>query len=176
MKAFSLILLSALFSTHVFAAKFKTIPNVSSTAAQKLSSAAAGIVGQQEIFGDSSTVLALSFERKLTEADAQTIKQLSFMKAGANSDDGHDELTSANLKDIVSYALYAIENQESEYPTEFTKAQQDLTEALKYIKADRKLKIFGSSHADEDGSWQVLYILDTVKKEVLLVKIGFWGT
>jgi hypothetical protein len=121
-------------------------------------------------------VKAFSFTRNATELDANTIKQLIFVKGGATTEDTQFDLVDLSAADTVKYVLLAVEGQENEFGADFKAAITNLTAALKTIKADKQLKVFGSGHADEDGSWQIVYILDTVANEVLMVTIGFTGT
>lgn len=176
MKNLGFIIISTIFSAQVFAAKFTPITNVDSKAVQKLATVAATIVKKENVFGDASSVKAFSFIRNATELDANTIKQLSFVKGGATSEDTQFDLVDLSAPDTVKYLLLAVEGQENEFEADFKSAKTNLTAVLKMIKADKQLKVFGSGHADEDGSWQIVYILDTVANEILMVTIGFTGT
>lgn len=176
MKFLGLILVSVLFSGQVFAAKFVSISNVKSLTSQKLARAAAVIINNESVFGDAGSISAFSYVQKSTELTGTMIKQLSFAKGGATTDDTQVDFSNQSVGKIVDFALYAVENQETEDEPAFKTAQVQLAMALKNIQADPNLKIFGSGHADEDGSWQILYVVDTTSKQILMVKIGYFGT
>jgi hypothetical protein len=175
MKLLSSIIFVSLFSTQLFAAQFSKISEISSPAAKILARTGLNIVKNQEVFGDVGRVVALNFTRKVTETDMATVKQLSY-KNGATSDDYQEDFQNVSVKKIVEFALYAVENQEADYAADFKAARINLTNALNIIKADKTLKIYGNQHADEDGSWNILYILDTKTNQILVVVIGFSGT
>jgi hypothetical protein len=103
------------------------------------------------------------------------MKQLSFIN-GATVDDSQENFRNSSVKQIVDFALYAVENQESEYEADFKTARANLTAALNAIKANKTLEIYGNQHADEDGSWNMIYVFDTKTNQVLIVTIGFAGT
>ncbi|NUM88646.1 MAG: hypothetical protein HUU37_05535 [Bdellovibrionales bacterium] len=56
----------------------------------------------------------------------------------------------------------------------YTKSGQEPD--MNTVKADRNLKIYGTNHANEDGSWQILNVLDKENQEVLLIRLGWYGT
>ncbi|WP_374076786.1 hypothetical protein [Bdellovibrio bacteriovorus] len=163
-------------SVPTLAAKFAPIANVNSVPAQKLAAVVQVINQNEQAFGDAGNVSAYVFSRKATETDAKTVKQMSFAKGGANTDDDQRDFQNTSVSKIVEFALYAVEIQDQDYEAEFKSARENLTKALTAIKADPTLKIYGSGHADEDGSWQILYIIDTKTSQVLMVTIGFHGT
>jgi len=175
MKFLSAMILASLFSAQVLAAHFSPVPQMSSQNAQKLSKAAIGIINNKNVFGDSGAIKVFTFTRKSTETNLTTTKQLSFIH-GATSDDNQEDFKNADVKKIVDFALFAIENQENENANEFKIARSNLTAALKAIKADKSLEVFGNQHADEDGSWNILFVFDTKTNQVLMVKIGYSGT
>lgn len=176
MKNLGFIIISTLLSAQVFAAKFTPITSVDSKVVQKLALAAATVVKKEKVFGDSSSVQTFSLTRNDTELDANTIKQLSFVKGGATTEDTQFDLEDLTASKTVEYILQAVAGQEAEFGADFKVAKTNLTAALKGVKADKQLKVFGSGHADEDGSWQIIYVLDTVANEILMVTIGFSGT
>lgn len=163
-------------SVPAFAAKFASITNVNSAPVQKLAVVAEVIAQNEDVFGDAGDVSAFVFSRKATETDAKTVKQMSYAKGGATSADDQRDFQNVSVSEIVEFALYAVEIHDQDYEAEFTSARANLTKALTAIQADPTLKIYGSGHADEDGSWQILYIIDTKTSQVLMVTIGFHGT
>ena len=175
MKFLSAMIMASLFSTQLFAAQFSPIRKMSSPAAQKLAKAGLSITKNEEVFGDVGGVVALTFTRKATETNMATMKQLSF-KNGATTDDSQEDFKTASVKEIVDFAFYAVENQEGDYQAAFTTARSDLTKAVNAIKADKTLEIYGNQHADEDGSWNMLFVFDSKTNQVLMVKIGYSGT
>jgi hypothetical protein len=86
------------------------------------------------------------------------------------------DFNNTNVSKIVEYSLYAVENVEGDAPEAFKAARTLLTEALLDIQADSSLKVYGSGHADEDGSWQNIYVIDSKNNEVLKFTIGYAGT
>ncbi|MBY0517070.1 MAG: hypothetical protein K2P81_09190 [Bacteriovoracaceae bacterium] len=175
MKTFVLVF-SILISTQTFAAKFTGIKKMKSSAAQSFALMVESVVKDEATFGKASSIDMLSFSRKSSETDEKTIKQLSYVRGGANSDDNHDVFDNASIEVMVEYVLEAVSNIESDYETQFASARKTLAAGLKKVKADKNLKILGSGHADEDGSWQILYILDSKNSEILMVTIGYFGT
>ncbi len=120
---------------------------------------------------------AFSFTRSNdSELNANTVKQLSFAKGGATSDDTQFSLQDQTPSQMIQFVLEAVENQEFEFEADFKTAKTELTAVLKVIKADKNLEVYGSGHADEDGSRQTIYVLDTAANEILMVTIGFSGT
>lgn len=175
MKTLLILALSCLVSAQVFAAKFSPIIKVSSASSQRLAEVGQKIVENEEMFGDSGAVEAFSFSRKDTESDRSTMKQLSY-KNRATSDDTQVDFLGKSTKEIVNFALYAVENQDNEEAKDFIAGRLALTEAINAVKADKSLKIYGNQHADEDGSWNILFIFDTKTNQILMVKIGYSGT
>ncbi len=175
MKFLNTFMLVTFFSAQVFAAQFSPVSKLDSSSAQKLAQAGLSIVSNQDVFGDNGAVVAFSFTRKATEADMSTVKQLSY-KFGANSDDSQEDFQNASVKNIIDFAFTAIEIQEGENENAFKIARANLTVALNAIKADRTLRIYGNQHADEDGSWNILFVFDSKNNQVVMVKIGYSGT
>jgi hypothetical protein len=169
--------LSMIFSTTVFAAKFAPVPTVHSPTAQKLAEVASSIAKDGTTFGDAGAVAVYAFTRNETERDFTTIKQLSFAKAGATADDHQEDFQNQSTAQIVKFALDTLREDQEEINTPAYKAAASgLTAALDAIKADPGLKVYGNQHADEDGSWQILYVVDATAHQILMVKIGYSGT
>lgn len=166
-----------LSTTQAFAAKFQIQSKMTSAAAQKLSSVAARIVGNETAFGDAGIVAAYHFTRKPTEVDLNTVKQLNFAKAGQNSDDdGAAEAQDWTAERLANHLLDFTSQVDPEFEAAFESARRNLASALKAVRANNGLKIYVTNHADEDGSWQVLNVLDLRNQQILLVKIGYYGT
>lgn len=176
MKFLATLLVTTIISGQALAANFMPINNINSVAAQKLAAVGVAIAKDKDTFGRASKVAAFSFVKKNTEKDHSTIKQLSFARGGATTDDTQMDLQAASIPQIVEYAFYAIENGDQENDRTYQSAKAGLANALRAIKSDSRLKLFGSGHADEDGSWQILYVLDTTSNQILMVTIGYYGT
>jgi len=175
MKFLNVIVLVSIFSAQVFAAQFSQISKLSSPAAQKLAQAGLSIVKNPDVFGDSGKVIALTFTRNASESNMATMKQLSY-KNGANSDDSQIDFKNAGVEQIVDFAFNAFGEYGADNDAAFKTARSNLAAAIKAIKADKTLKIYGNQHADEDGSWNILFVFDTTTNQVLMVKIGYSGT
>jgi hypothetical protein len=175
MKILSAIILSSIFSVQVFAAQFTTISKLSSPAAQKLAQVGLSIVKNEDMFGDNGSVSTLAFTRKATESNMATVKQLSY-KNGATSDDSQEDFKNVSTDKIIDFALFALAIQDEDQENAFKVARSHLTTAINAIKADKSLEIYGNQHADEDGSWNILFVIDTKTNQVLIVKIGYSGT
>lgn len=168
---------SILITSSAFAAKFASVTQMKSSAAEKLALIANALIANQPAFGDAGSVAEFSYTRKASEQNLNTVKQLNHAWAGIFSgDDAGSEVGSLSTEQLVEDLFYAIENIEGDYPQEFAKARADLSSALAAIKADPTLKIYSAVHGDEDGSWGVINVLDEKNSEVLLIRIGFSGT
>ncbi len=163
----------SLSATSSFAAKFSPV-KMKSVAARELQQTVRTLIKDKGIFGDAGYANSYFFTRKPTEVDLQTMKQLNFAKAGLNSDDkGALLFQSKSAEELAEYLLDALTFEES---SPHDTAVETLADALRAVKAERNLVIYGTNHADEDGSWQVLDILDTKNNEVLIIRIGYHGT
>ena len=164
-------------SVPAFAAKFTSTIKMKSAALEKLARVADAINANEEVFGDAGSVAKFTYSRKASERNLNTIKQLNHAWGGIFSgEEAGAEAGSLSPQQLVEGLLYAIEDQEGEYPEVFGKAKADLISALAAIKADSSLKIYNTAHGDEDGSWGIINILDEKNSEVLLIQIGFSGT
>lgn len=146
-----------------------------SAAAQHLAKVAEAVVRNEKTFGDASKVEVYAFTRKSSERDLNSIKQLNFRRAGLNSDDiGAKEMQTLSAEQLAEHLLNA--NSQPDDQNAFDKAKSELEAAINLVKSDPQLQIYGTNHSDEDGSWQVLDIIDTSNQEILLIKIGYNGT
>jgi uncharacterized protein (TIGR02646 family) len=48
--------------------------------------------------------------------------------------------------------------------------------AFSKVLKSKNFKFYEAGHADEDGSWSIVEILDTQNNEILAIKLGFSGT
>ena len=174
MKLLSLTLAMTLMGSSVFAAQFKSA-RMQSVAAQKLAQAAATIARDQENFGDAGTIKSVVFVRKTGEADRNTIAQLNHIYGGLNSDDqGALDMSRKSAHDLATHLLSF--NSQYEDENAYVRALNSLTDALEAVKADKNLRIYGTNHADEDGSWQIIDVLDIKNHQILFIRLGYSGT
>lgn len=167
---------SQLVAAPAFAAKFRLVPSMESPAARALSKAAAEIIKDDVVYGDASGISAFGVKRAATEKDVNTMKQLNFAKGGVNSDDSNGELLDgATAEELADFLLEAV-SRDPEDEVAFAKARLELIKALEGVKASPGLKVYGATHADEDGSWQILDIFDVAARQVLFVRVGYYGT
>jgi hypothetical protein len=171
----SFLTLAILIATPAFAAKFRPTEKMKSTAAQGLEKVATEVVKHKSTFGDAGMVTAYTFTRDESEADLNTAKQLNSQKGGFNSDDLRaEDMSKESAASLADYILSA--NSQPDDQAAYDTAHQNLERALNLVKRDSTLKIFGASHADEDGGWQILDIVDLNSKQVLFIKVGMNGT
>jgi hypothetical protein len=162
-------------SASTFGATFEPVKTMTSSAAKKLAAAVDSIAKNEKVFGDDSSSAAYSFTRKKSEQDLNTVKQLNHAYGGIFSGDPAGEsIDSKSPGELASYLLHAVENMSGEEG--YDEGAALLTEALEAVKADPDLKIYGTSHADEDGSWQIINLFDVKRHQILLVRIGYNGT
>lgn len=174
--AASLFFVSQVGTAEEPTAKFTPIKTMRAKSAQAFVDAVKPIVKNVDVFGDASYVGTFSFTRKETEEDINSVKQLNFAKGEIDSDDRVEAVSAdQSAEALAEHLLYAINNSIEETNV-FVTARKSLIKALNDVKADSTLQIFKSNHAFEDGSWQILTILDVKNAEVLLVKIGYYGT
>ena len=177
MKQLGLLIISLTISGQVFAASFTTISDASSASLKALIKSGKEIVKNKKSLGQATTLGIYSYVKKNeSDSDVNMLKQMSYKKGGANSDDNYEELSKSSVAQIVDFSYKAINPQDDGSEKVFKTTKDSLTEALKEVKKNHDLKIFGNGHADEDGSWQIIFVLDTKTKEIVMLKIGFIGT
>jgi hypothetical protein len=169
------------FATSAQAAKFKSLRTLSNPALEEIAESAQKYFKDEELFGDCSSVQAYSFVRKPTEKNLNTMKQLNIAKAGVWADDD-EETALANprteAKELIKI-LFENVNYEEEQTVKLAPAMKELSELLDTATQSRRnkdIEIYESGHANEDGSWRVIDLLDTKTNEVLLIRVGFCGT
>lgn len=159
------------------AAKFKplTSSKLESSALKNLAAVAKRIINDESAFGDAGRVAAYSITRGDGEANLNTMKQLNRRLGGLNSDDSSGvSMQGESARELAAYLLEAFSQSEEE--DKMDKAKDELEAAIAAVKRERGLEIFGTNHADEDGSWQILSILDSNNEEALFIRIGYFGT
>lgn len=168
------LVLSQVAPSPASAATFKRISKMTSVQASDLAKTVSRKIKNEGAFGDIKVVAAYSFTRKPTEQDLNTVKQLNFAKGYLNSDDAGATARDQDSEEIAR--LFLGENLEPDYEDIYNDAVEDISIAIDAVKAKRSLKIFGANHADEDGTWQILNVLDTRNKEILFLRVGGSGT
>ena len=178
MKAFFLSVFATLaLGLPAHAAKFESSSKMTSPAAQKLARLVNSLRADKATWGDSTGARAYSFERNDQEEDINTAKQLNKAKAGLNSEEtGAWSLQGKSAKAMAEHLLANYEVHDEDFEKARRSVAAQLMLALEAIKEDRRLKVFGAGHSDEDGTWQILNVLDTKNDEVLLITFGFSGT
>ena len=155
------------FANSVFAAKFEKIPAMKSVSARILAAVASKMARNQDVFGDASYVHAFSFT-----GGEEVVPSMEQLNRGS-------KVNLMQGKSAVVLAGHLLENlsqPDDDQEQAVAKARVDLEKAFRAVKADKSLKIYGASYGNEDGSWQILDILDTTNSEVLFIKIGYSGT
>lgn len=173
MKLLSLTL-AMLIGSSAFAAQFQSA-RMQSAAAQKLAQVATTIARDKENFGDMGTIKSVVFTRKAGEQDRNTVAQLNHQLGGLNSDDQSAvDMNRQSAKALANHLL----SFNSQYDDEnaYVRALNSLEDAIQAVKADKNLRIYGTNHADEDGSWQILTILDFKNHQILFIRLGYSGT
>lgn len=174
MKLLSLTLAMMMLGSSAFAAQFKSA-RMQSAAAQKLAQAATTIARDKENFGDMGTIKSVVFTRNAGEADRNTIGQINHMYGGLNSDDQSAiDMSRKSAKDLANHLLSF--NTQYDDENAYVRALNSLEDAIAAVKADRTLRIYGTNHADEDGSWQILNVIDMKNKQILFIRLGYSGT
>ncbi len=171
-----MLALASLFVCNLtWAAKFHTTDKLSSVAMERLARVAENLQKDEGTFGDCSKVVRLNFTRKEEEKDINTIKQLNIAKAGMfDQDDPNPKLTKS-AADVLASELLENGNQD-EHETAWDKGVEKLTDAIHGLRGKKNLSIFEGSHANEDGSWKILDVLDKTNDQILLLTFGYCGT
>jgi len=177
LKSLMSALVVASVSTSAFAAKFTPVKPLKNAAMEQLAKVVEEMNKDEESFGDAGGVFRVTFKRKPTEKDLNTVKQLNFQKGDLFVGDvGAERMDDKSVDELIEHLLYAVENVESEREEQFAKAKAKLKVVLAAVKQSKGLVIYGTGHADEDGSRQILNVLDTKNNQIVLVMIGYHGT
>lgn len=174
----NLVIAISLMATTVFGANFKPVKRLGSAAVENLSKVVDQVTQNESIFGDSSFGEGFSFTAKEGEEVLNTIKQLNRKRGDLNSDDKSAiDFEGKSAEQLVEHLLYAFSNSvDSDQEKAFNEAKAKLTNALRRVLSNKTLKIFGTNHADEDGSWQIIDVLDTQRSQILFIRFGYFGT
>lgn len=173
-----LLCIATIAAAPAFAAQIKLAPATKNASLRNLAIALQPLAKKSSVYGDQTRAATYDYSSVATEPAINTVKQLNFMKAFLNSDDsGADLMQNKSPAALVAHLLDLVDGYvPDESEAEYAQIKANLLRALTAVKADSKLKIFGTNHADEDGSWQILDVLDTENHQILLLKVGFKGT
>jgi hypothetical protein len=174
--SYKLVALTLLASPSVFAAKFSSLSQFKSPTVQALAEIGQQAASNSQVFGDASEVIAVSVQRKSTEQDINTVKQLNISnRVGDYQDNDGTDVKDQTPEQIVDTLMMAMSNTDSDSAPEMLKARSDMASVIAEIKKDPSLKMYTAGHGDDDGSWSGLDVLDTANNELLVIKIGFTG-
>ena len=166
------------FASSAQAAKFSTLKKLKNPALAKLSAFAKTFVDNEDTYGDCTSVGTYSITRKTTETNVNTLEQLNVAKAGLWHDE--DPKTALVKEDAteqeIVVALFDTLLRDSENEASVKPTMTQTEKLLEKVRKDARLEVYETNHANEDGSWAILNVLDTQNEEVLLIRIGFCGT
>lgn len=170
------VLLGVLISTSAWAAKFQTISEMERASIEAVATVGNTIVKNESAFGDCTRMVRVSYTRKPEEKDINTVKQLNISKAGLWKDEDVTALdaTGDDAGDIAQELL--VNSNEEEFKPLVSATRARLKLALERAMKDRKVRVYTGGHSNEDGTWNVIDVLDTKNEEILLLRVGFCGT
>ncbi|MEO5667267.1 MAG: hypothetical protein ABIR96_04335 [Bdellovibrionota bacterium] len=162
------------------AATFKAVKTLKNASLQKVAVFAGSFEKQKDLFDDCTKVESYSIARKQSEENINTIKQLNISRNGLFYSDGETPVAvrSDTTIDTLITTLFSDLSQGENYaslaPTQ-KKLADLVTQATGKLDAS-SLELYEANHANEDGSWNILDILDTENEEVLTIQVGGCGT
>lgn len=184
MKHKMLAVLMLSLSTGTFAAKFTTVKKMTDPKLEKLSKVFLKVTKNEKVFGDCSSHATLSIEKKKSELNLNTMKQLNISRGGNWTSDGETTWQSkpTNAFSTIRSMLSADSDNDwldDDQKVIFEAGTQEIADALyeatKGLK-DKTKEFYESNHSNEDGTWSILSIYDVKNQEVLLMQAGFCGT
>ena len=175
MKKVALLLMALTLSAE--AATFKSTHKLSNPDLEALAIKSVSIQKNEELFGDASATRRYTFTRKKDEANLNTVKQLNIAKAGlwAGEDPTQpvpEKTSGMALATALVVETYAAPGEEEGRDN----AAKSLAPLLQKLLGKKTILLFTGFHADENGTWGVLDVLDLENSEVLLLKFGYHGT
>lgn len=172
----SIFITGLLISNVTWAAKFENVAELTSKRLEALAQLAKRIQKNEDVFGDCSRLGRYSFTRKAEEKDVNTLEQLNVAKGGVFHDDDPKPtpVGSRSASQIVA-ELFDNVNPDADEDV-VVAARKDLTAAVKKVLQSTYLTVWEASHANEDGSWKILDVLDPRNEEVLFIRLGYCGT
>jgi len=164
-------------SNLAFAAKFQTVPELTSKRLEALATLAKRLQKQESVFGDCSRTGRYSFTRKDTETDVNTLEQLNVAKAGIFHDEDPKPapVGKRTAKAIVDELIGDV-GQDEEFEKALASGRKELITAFTKVLQSTYLEVYETNHANEDGSWKIVDVLDPRNGEILLVRFGYCGT
>lgn len=178
MKYFSLVL-SLLFSASGFSAQFTKISTMKNSDLEQAAKMFETELNRpiKFVLGDCSGILRLKVSKKPEELELNSMKQLGTMKGGLYHSDGEkvSAFTGSNFdlsKELITISGYRDYQDEDE-----SKASEAfILNFSNSLKSSKDILNFSANHSNEDGTWGLTLIYDTVNQEVLFLKAGFCGT
>lgn len=168
-------------ATSASAATFKSLPELSRPVIANLADVTGSILAKNGgIYGDASAINAYAYTKKSSERDINTVKQLLMKKGLANTEDLNHVTTAHPFKTkelaLSTLVLNGELNHLDEDDQKKVSADAEKLTAALNITATSGVRFFTAGHADEDGTWNLLIILDQENQEVLVLSFGFRGT
>jgi hypothetical protein len=177
---------------NVFAAKFDSIVESTNENISSLSRSILKIVGNESIYGDCSEIKSFKYDKEEAEEEINTVKQLMLESGTLMTDfDEHSDVT--DVSDVSSF--FTAENlldptfSYSDSPLEDVLEQEEISVvendrtvlarkiySLLKEKKDQGVMLFDGLHSFEDGTWNVLSVMDSVNKEITVYSVGFCST
>lgn len=177
---------------NAFAAQFDSILEATNEKINSLSKSISEIVGNESIYGDCSDIKSFKYQKEETEDNVNTIKQLMIESGTLMTDfDEHSYVT--EVSDVSSF--FTAENlldptfSYSESPLEDVLEQEEIEVvetdrttlanriySLLKEEKDKGVMLFDGLHSYEDGTWNVLSVMDSVNKEITVYSVGICST
>lgn len=178
------MLVMSTLSSGAFAAKFTAIKKHKDAKLDTLSKVFSASTKDEKIFGDCGSIQSFKIEKKKTEANLNTMKQLNISRGGIWHSEGE---TTYSLKPKNTFSPtrsllssdsdndWLDEDQRKVFEAAVEAVANAIYDATNGLK-DKTKEFYTSSHSNEDGTWSILEIYDTKNQEVLLMQAGFCGT
>ncbi len=173
-----------------YAATFEKIIDSANERINSLSDTILEITEEVALYGDCSDIKAFKYQKSEEEEDINTVKQLMLESQTLMTD--YDEysyvtevtnvstfFTAENLLDpTFSYSEAPLDDLfEDEQMTQIENDRNKLAKNIYSLTHDQdNIKIFDGLHSFEDGSWNVLTVMDKIHKEMIVFSVGVCGT
>lgn len=179
-----LLLLSALLSfagaMPAEAAKFTKTETLKSRTAQEFLAITKKLAKNKDLVGDASFVTAYNIARDEDEKSINTIKQLNIAKGGifAEEEDAAKFVSSNDSDKVIEMMFsYLIGNfQDEDQEIAFKAEMKKLSPSLQAVLEHNNFNIYAATHSNEDGTWNILNVLDEKNNQVIMVVFGAHGT
>jgi hypothetical protein len=174
------------------AAKFESVAKVTNEKINVLNKMIKEITQNEDLYGECSAIKSFTYEKNEQEDDINTVKQLMISSGTLMTDfDEHSFVTDVtgvssfftaeNLLDpTFSYSESPLEEILEEDEIEIV--EHDRTTLGKKIysllkeEKDKGVMLFDGLHSYEDGTWNVLSVMDTVNREITVYSVGVCST